>query len=756
MSRLTFCSNPEVLRRREWPAVCLWLVLGILAIFLTVPALMAQSEDETGVPETAASGISITTHSYSNADGTAEITIKDAILNSNYLMENGQGDGVPALESGLQLAADAMSGSYVTAAITSPLSSTTDIVPIWYGDLPEDARVNIALRLSPDGIRWTEWMENAPFALDEDSGEHVGSLMWVGAQQTLAAQVRVRLSAGKSGDSPWVRSLTLRFSDASHGPTDEDIDAETDVSLSTSGEAPSACPPGKPKIVSRTAWGSPDGQDSPAWRPETTQVTHIVVDQTATANSPATAYGELFADEAVDWTTLMRSLWSYQANTLNWGDIGYNYVVAPDGTIYEGRAGSRQGKRNVLSRHDGYGDQAVTVALAGCYGDCEAHSLHVTQPPQAMVNRAVELIAWQTRTLDLDATGQTYFDDRLLPVIAGGRDITDSDSPGDLLYYTWLPWVRNAVRDRTFCSATVRASSSPVREALTVPLVRMQLRPDQRTMSICNSGQPTDVLADVTDLRAFSFKLLFDPDAVSLDDQDWQQSGLQLRLGPDVLITPHTVVVNNVDVEAGVADLAVILLQDATLNGEIVLATAVWLPARPGETAIDFSDATVITSAGVVASVRTEPGYLTVTSLCGLVSGRCLLQGRRTYGGTTVTNDLNIAVETDDQGYFTLPGTRYINLDFPGYLSARADLRARLSQASQTPDTAVVDLGTVTLLAGDVNGDDLVNIFDLTYLANYYQTDDPQADLNADGIVDVLDMVLLANNFGIQGPATMK
>ncbi len=47
----------------------------------------------------------------------------------------------------------------------------------------------------------------------------------------------------------------------------------------------------------------------------------------------------------------------------------------------------------------------------------------------------------------------------------------------------------------------------------------------------------------------------------------------------------------------------------------------------------------------------------------------------------------------------------------------------------------------------DVNGDGVVNIFDLTLVAQAMGTDKPEADVNGDGVVNVFDLVSVANQF---------
>ena len=47
----------------------------------------------------------------------------------------------------------------------------------------------------------------------------------------------------------------------------------------------------------------------------------------------------------------------------------------------------------------------------------------------------------------------------------------------------------------------------------------------------------------------------------------------------------------------------------------------------------------------------------------------------------------------------------------------------------------------------DVNGDDVVNILDLTLVAQAFGTDKPEGDVNGDGVINVFDLVFVANQF---------
>ena len=49
--------------------------------------------------------------------------------------------------------------------------------------------------------------------------------------------------------------------------------------------------------------------------------------------------------------------------------------------------------------------------------------------------------------------------------------------------------------------------------------------------------------------------------------------------------------------------------------------------------------------------------------------------------------------------------------------------------------------------AADLNKDGVVNILDLTLVAQAFGTDDSNGDVNGDGVINVIDLVFVANQF---------
>ncbi len=137
----------------------------------------------------------------------------------------------------------------------------------------------------------------------------------------------------------------------------------------------------------------------------------------------------------------------------------------------------------------------------------------------------------------------------------------------------------------------------------------------------------------------------------------------------------------------------------------------------------------------------------------GLIAGRVLLQGRSRHAGVQIILDDQVVALTDEDGRFVVrdvvPGSHRLTAHMPGYLPATLD---HLSVSAS--GKVSLDAHPVTLLAGDLNGDQRVNVFDMAIVVA--ESRDAQAsqraDLNADGSVNLLDLVLVSGNYGEVAP----
>ena len=127
----------------------------------------------------------------------------------------------------------------------------------------------------------------------------------------------------------------------------------------------------KPPVVTRTQWGCPQGQSS-GWGPSYTTVTHLIIHHTDDNNN------------VTDWPAAVRAIWQYHTFSNGWGDVGYNYLVDPNGIIYEGRAGGD----NVVGAHFcGTNGGTMGVSMLGTYSS--------VSPSAALQASLGKILAWK-------------------------------------------------------------------------------------------------------------------------------------------------------------------------------------------------------------------------------------------------------------------------------------------------------------------------------------------------------------------------
>jgi len=128
------------------------------------------------------------------------------------------------------------------------------------------------------------------------------------------------------------------------------------------------------------------------------------------------------------------------------------------------------------------------------------------------------------------------------------------------------------------------------------------------------------------------------------------------------------------------------------------------------------------------------------------VSGHITLQGRAQGQGVTLTSLAGPHTATAEDGSFALhyDGQMELSIRHPGYLDVVATVKASLD--------ARLDMGEITLVGGDVNGDNRIDILDISYVGYHFSGTDTRADVNGDGVVDILDLSMVGANFGQNGP----
>ena len=132
----------------------------------------------------------------------------------------------------------------------------------------------------------------------------------------------------------------------------------------------------------------------------------------------------------------------------------------------------------------------------------------------------------------------------------------------------------------------------------------------------------------------------------------------------------------------------------------------------------------------------------------GTVTGKVLASKVITVSLYDANNTLVSAFETSPDGTFSLgapAGTYTIRATASGFLTAQGSATVTAGGISTK--------STLSLLAGDIDGNDVIDQFDALTIGMSYNTATPsEADLNNDGVINVLDLELLASNYRKSAP----
>lgn len=253
------------------------------------------------------------------------------------------------------------------------------------------------VRASVNGTEWTEWIH-----VPEDDG--AGSLVYFGTlHHHLETTAPCRTLFIDPGETPPAQLKRIRERAA--------VDPLP--------------------IVKRDDWGCTQAVCPVTSAPSFTTVTHLVVHHSASANT------------SNDWPAVLRSFWVLHVRGNGWADIGYNYLIDPDGILYEGRAGGD----GVLGAH-------FSGVNTGTMGVCMVGTFSTQAPTQASVDTLRRMLAWQAEKWKLDPGGKALHpaSGLMLNIVSGHRDAglspratSTTECPGNGLY-ALLPDLRRQLR----------------------------------------------------------------------------------------------------------------------------------------------------------------------------------------------------------------------------------------------------------------------------------------------------------------------
>lgn len=408
----------------------------------------------------------------------------------------------------------------------------------WKGDDGTGVRYRVH-RVDGTVSRWRRAPENH----DAERGEqHFSGVLGVGRADRV--EWEVVSPPGKS-----IRDVRLDYMNTVDGAP-----VETEVPVAQKTAAATA-----PDIVTRAEWGADESLKSTSgscvrqFFPVQQLFVHHTVGRNFDSNPKAT----------------MRAIYHFHTRTQGWCDVGYNFVIGWDGTIYEGRWARRYEPWEVHSSEDragravagahvaGYNSGSVGVSVMGNFSEA--------QPPPAVRRSLAELLAWEADRHDLRPRGEHTYrnpetgETRRLKYIAGHRDAGYTECPGNFLYAA-LPAIRKdtaAVMGDGKATSVMDAAAEPERitygESTTVagtltlgdetPLAFQSL------VLYTNEGGRGWTVAGTTTSGAdgsFSFSLAPQADTKAFvvydgNDETWgsQSRQLRIRVVPEVTLVPE-------------------------------------------------------------------------------------------------------------------------------------------------------------------------------------------------------------------------
>lgn len=184
-----------------------------------------------------------------------------------------------------------------------------------------------------------------------------------------------------------------------------------------------------PTLVLQSQWRT--GLPAPVPGRTATITRHCIVHHSAGGNN------------TINYTQLVRDYYVQHTQVNGWDDIGYNYLVAANGTVYAGRDPEQQGiaQDNVLGAHFcGKNSFTMGVCVMGDYTN-----LAPSAQAMASLNQLLSWKMWKDRIPVFDSLPHPGAGDPYLQRLAGHRDGCATSCPGNLLY-AQLPAIRTTVK----------------------------------------------------------------------------------------------------------------------------------------------------------------------------------------------------------------------------------------------------------------------------------------------------------------------
>ncbi|MFT4785038.1 MAG: hypothetical protein ACI8QD_000133 [Cyclobacteriaceae bacterium] len=168
-----------------------------------------------------------------------------------------------------------------------------------------------------------------------------------------------------------------------------------------------------PPVVSQSQWRL--GLAAPNYSRSFHEVRHLIIHHSAGSNS------------ADNFVQVVRDIYLFHTEVNGWSDIGYNYLIAQDGTLFAGRDPGTGQQGLVRGAH-------FCGANSNTMGICVLGNYETTNPGEVALQTLENFLNYQTLTLKLNPISSSRHSTGELAVIASHQDGCATLCPGINLY----------------------------------------------------------------------------------------------------------------------------------------------------------------------------------------------------------------------------------------------------------------------------------------------------------------------------------
>lgn len=200
----------------------------------------------------------------------------------------------------------------------------------------------------------------------------------------------------------------------------------------------------------------------------------------------------------------VQNIYEYHTKYKKWGDIGYHYLIAPDGKIFEGRKGGR----SVIGGHAlPVNKTTIGIAVLGNYQDEE--------PSEAVLASIIKLSRALSVEYGIEPDKKYIYKREAFESIMGHRDNDNTACPGEKLYAK-IPYIRsqatltNSKLVRSFPSFLPIIETEKADTDFKVTLQNISkstFNKEQTYLHVVDSKNKIALNKDVKSLKTFSFNI---------------------------------------------------------------------------------------------------------------------------------------------------------------------------------------------------------------------------------------------------------